>query len=71
VSPATPIKFASAIKDTTFFVSCGHYITLIIIYVLWAVVIALLKNKAINKFVTVRRYAKEVFLRRIRFNAVN
>lgn len=70
-SPATPIKFEAAITDTTFFISSGQYITLILFYVLWAIVISLFKNRTLNKFVTIRRFAKQVFLRRIRFNAIN
>lgn len=58
VSPASPIKFESAITDTTFFVSSGHYITLILFYIVWAVTISLLKNRTLNKFITIRRYAK-------------
>ena len=40
-------------------------------YTGWAILIALLKNKSINKFDKLRRFCRGVFQRRIRFGAVN
>ncbi len=57
-SSVSPTKYTNAIIDTTFFISSGHYFILIIFYVIWALVISLLKNKTINKFHRVRRFAK-------------
>lgn len=57
--------------QTTFFISSGHYFTLIIFYLAWALLVALLKNKTINKFYTIRRFFKKVYIQRIRFNAIN
>jgi hypothetical protein len=61
ISAATPQKFIVAITDTTFFISSGHYFLVIAFYVLWALVIALLKNKQLNKFRKLRRFAKGVY----------
>lgn len=71
VSPATPDTYVLAVTDTTFFISCGHYFLILLFYSGWAVLIALLKNKGINKWDRLRRFAKGVFQRRIRFGAVN
>ncbi len=71
VSTATPTKFKDAIGQTTFFISSGHYFTLIIIYIGLSLLIALLKNKSINKFYKIRRFFKKLYLTRIRFNAIN
>ena len=40
-------------------------------YIAWATIIALLKNKGINKYRRLRKFAKGVFERRIRFGAIN
>ena len=61
VSTATPQKFKQAITDTTFFISSGHYFLVIAFYVGWAMLIVLLKNKQINRFRKLRRFAKEVY----------
>jgi hypothetical protein len=71
VSPATPQKFKIAITDTTFFISAGHYFLVIAFYVVWALVITLLKNKQINRFTKLRRFARGVYENRIRFGAIN
>jgi hypothetical protein len=71
VSPATPSTYVLAITDTTFFISCGHYFLILGFYAAWAILIALLKNKGINKWNKLRRFAKGVFQRRIRFGAIN
>lgn len=71
VSPVTPTKFKEAVGQTTFLISSGHYFTLIIFYMAFALAVTILKNKKINKFNTVRRFFKKVFMNRIRFNAVN
>lgn len=38
---------------------------------LWALVITLLKNKQINRFTKLRRFAKNTYENRIRFGCVN
>lgn len=60
-----------AIIDITFFISSGQYMIIIIFYAAWAFAIVLLKNKSINKFDRLRKFAKGVFYRRIRYGAVN
>lgn len=70
-SEATPQKFKSAITDTTFFISAGHYFLVIAFYVLWALLIALLKNKTLSRFRKVRRFARGVWDNRMRFGAIN
>ena len=57
-SEATPTKFKEAITDTTFFISAGHYFLVIGFYIVWALVVALLKNKAINKWTKLRRFCR-------------
>jgi hypothetical protein len=71
VSPATPTKFVLAITDISFFISCGHYFLLLLFYASWALLVALLKNKNLNKWDNLRRFCKRVFQRRIRFGAVH
>jgi hypothetical protein len=68
-SPVTPTKFKLAIDQTTFIISAGHYFLLIAFYIAWALLISLLKNRSINKYVRFRRFCKETFIKRIRFNA--
>ena len=70
-SPATPSTYVLAVTDTTFFISCGQYFLVLAFYIGWALLIALLKNKGINKWNRLRRFAKGVFQKRIRFGAVN
>lgn len=70
VSPATPDNYVLAVTDSTFFISCGHYLFVLAFYALWAVLVALLKNKGINKWDRFRRFCRGVFQRRIRFGAV-
>ena len=70
-SPATPTTFLLAVDDATFFLSCGHYFIILACYVAWAILIALLKNKGINKWDRLRRFSRGVFHRRIRFGVVN
>jgi len=40
-------------------------------YIGWALVIALLKNRTLNKFTRLRRFAKGVFKKRIKYGAIN
>lgn len=70
-STVTPSTYVLAIGDTTFLISCGHYFMILIFYASWALLISLLKNRGINKWARLRRFAKGVFQRRIRFGAVN
>lgn len=70
-SALTPQKYKPAITDTTFFISSGHYFLVIAFYVAWALVIALLKSKQINRFKKLRRFARGVYENRIRFGAIN
>lgn len=70
-SPATPQKFKQAITDTTFFISSGHYFLVIAFYIGWAMLIVLLKNKQINRFKKLRRFAASVYENRIRFGVIN
>ena len=71
ISPATPTTYILAIGDTTFLISCGHYFLVLAFYAGWALLIALLKNRTINKWDRLRRFSRGVFQRRIRFGAVN
>lgn len=57
ISSATPQKFKVAITDTTFFISAGHYFLVIAFYVGWTLSIALLKNKQLNRFRKIRKFA--------------
>ena len=59
------------IADATFFISSGQYMMIIIFYASWALIISLLKNKGVNKFKRLRKFAKGVFERRIRYGAIN
>lgn len=60
-SITTPTYFVKFITDTTFFVSSGQYMMVLIIYASFAILISLLKNKGINKFRKLRKFAKGVF----------
>jgi hypothetical protein len=71
ISAATPQKYKEAITDTTFFISAGHYVLVIAFYVAWALAIALLKNRQLNKWRKLRRFAKGVYENRIRFGIIN
>ena len=71
VSPATPQKFKVAIVDTTFFISAGQYFLVIAFYVAWTLCITLLKNRKLNRFRKLRRFAQGVYENRIRFGVVN
>lgn len=57
--------------DTTFFISAGHYFLVIAFYVAWALLITLLKNRSLNRFRKLRRFAQGVYENRIRFGVVN
>lgn len=69
-SAVTPTYFKGMIDSTTFFVSSGQYFFLLLCYASWAILISILKNKGINKWRKLRKFAKGVFERRIRFGAV-
>lgn len=71
VSSATPQKFKVAITDTNFFIAAGHYFLVIAFYIAWAALIALLKNRQLNKWRKLRRFAKGVYENRIRYGVVN
>lgn len=70
-SATTPVYYTQMVTDATFFLSSGQYFMIIIFYIAWATIIALLKNKGINKYRRLRKFAKGVFERRIRFGAIN
>lgn len=70
-SATTPTYYLQMIPDTTFLVSSGQYFLIILVYAIWAILISILKNKGINKYRTLRKFAKGVFERRIRFGAIN
>lgn len=70
-STTTPTYYTQMVTDATFFLSSGQYFMIIIFYIAWATIIALLKNKGINKYRRLRKFAKGVFERRIRFGAIN
>lgn len=71
VTPNMPTYYTLMIPDTAFFISSGQYIMIVILYLGWALMISLLKNKGINKWRPLRKYCKGVFERRIRFSAVH
>jgi hypothetical protein len=70
-SVTTPTYYVQMVPDVTFFLSSGQYFMIVILYVVWALLISLLKNKGINKYRALRKYTKGVFERRIRFGAIN
>ena len=65
-----PTYFSLIIPDTVFFLSAGQYFLLILLYIGWALIISLLKNKGINQWKALRKFCKGVFQRRIRFGAI-
>jgi hypothetical protein len=71
VTAGVPSYYSQMVDDTVFFVSSGQYFLVLLAYVCFALVIALLKNKGISKWRALRRFCKEVFERRIRFGLVN
>jgi len=56
-STATPQKFKTAINDTTFFISAGHYFAVIAFYLGWTILIAITKNRQICRFRKIRKFA--------------
>ena len=66
-----PVYWTQIIPDTVFFISSGHYIIIILSYAIWVVLISLLKNRTINKFHKLRRFAKGVYNRRVRYGVIN
>ena len=70
-SSTAPDHFEEAVKDVVFFLSCGHYFLIIGFYMLWALLVVLLKNRTLNHFHRLRRFMRGVYSRRIRFGAVN
>lgn len=52
-------------------ISSGHYFIVIMFYAGWALAVALLKNRGINKWNRLRRFAKGVWQRRIKYGAIN
>jgi len=66
-----PLYWTQMIPDTVFFISCGQYLIIIMSYAAWVILIALLKNRTINKFNRLRRFAKGVYNRRIRYGVFN
>lgn len=71
VSPDIPTYWTQIIPDTVFFISSGQFLIIIIGYLSWAVLITILKNRTVNKFNKLRRFAKGVFNRRIRYGVIN
>jgi len=70
-SPASLSTFSLAVQDSTFFISCGQYFVLLLFYLGWALLISLLKNRTLNKFVKLRRFAKGVYQRRIKYGVIH
>lgn len=60
-SAVTPTYFKGMIDATTFFISSGQYLFLLLCYASWAIIISVLKNKGINKWRKLRRLANGVF----------
>jgi hypothetical protein len=69
-SAVTPAYFTGMIDSTTFFISSGQYLFLLLCYASWAILISILKNKGVNKWRKLRKFAKGVFERRVRFGAI-
>jgi len=63
--------FELAVKDATFLISSGHYFIVIGCYAVWAILVALLQNKTVNRWPRFRRFMRGVYQQRIRFGAVN
>jgi hypothetical protein len=71
VTPSIPTYWTQIIPDTVFFISSGQYLIIIMSYIAWVILISVLKNKTMNKFDKLRRFAKGVWNRRIRYGVIN
>lgn len=70
-SSGTINKFTLAFPETTFFISSGHYWLVIVCYIAWALMTALLQSKYINKWESLQQVMQRVYYTRVRFGAVN
>ena len=71
VSTATPLQYKIVVGEITFMVSAGHYITLLIIYLVIGLLISLFKEKLCKCCERVRIFAKRQYLNRVKYGLVN